>query len=54
MQPIAAYQFTLNVPSSAGAQVNFVALQSADDKWCVSRLMSALLLKRRDCCAAAK
>ena len=28
MQPIAAYQFTLNVPSSAGAQVNFVALQS--------------------------
>jgi hypothetical protein len=26
--PIAGYQFSLNVPSSAGAKVNFVALQS--------------------------
>jgi hypothetical protein len=26
--PIAAYQFTLNAPSSAGAKVNFIALQS--------------------------
>lgn len=26
--PIAGYQFSLNVPSSAGAKVNFIALQS--------------------------
>jgi hypothetical protein len=26
--PIAGYQFLLNVPSSAGARVNFIALQS--------------------------
>jgi hypothetical protein len=26
--PIAAYQFTLNTQSSAGAKVNFIALQS--------------------------
>ena len=28
MLPIAGYQFTLNAPSSAGAKVNFVALQA--------------------------
>jgi hypothetical protein len=28
MLPIAAYQFTLNAPSSAGAKVNFIALQA--------------------------
>jgi len=26
--PLAGYQFTLNAPSSAGAKVNFIALQS--------------------------
>jgi hypothetical protein len=28
MLPIAGYQFSLNAPSSAGAKVNFIALQS--------------------------
>jgi len=28
MLPVAGYQFTLNGPSSAGAKVYFVALQS--------------------------
>jgi hypothetical protein len=28
MLPIAGYQFSLNAPSSAGAKVNFVALQA--------------------------
>jgi hypothetical protein len=28
MLPIAGYQFSLNAPSSAGAKVNFVAVQS--------------------------
>jgi hypothetical protein len=28
MLPIAGYQFALNAPSSAGAKVNFVALQA--------------------------
>jgi hypothetical protein len=28
MLPVAGYQFSLNAPSSAGAKVNFVALQS--------------------------
>jgi len=28
MLPIAGFQFTLNAPSSAGARVNFVALQA--------------------------
>jgi hypothetical protein len=28
MLPIARFQFSLNAPSSAGARVNFVALQS--------------------------
>jgi hypothetical protein len=28
MLPIAGYQFTLNAPSSAGAKVNFIALQT--------------------------
>jgi hypothetical protein len=28
MLPVAGYQFSLNAPSSAGAKVNFIALQS--------------------------
>ena len=28
MLPIAGYQFSLNAPSSAGAKVNFIALQA--------------------------
>jgi hypothetical protein len=56
MQPIAGYQFSVNTPTIGRRQGQFRRLAIGHRLMTggVSRLMSASLLKRRDCCAHAK